>query len=55
LDGINAWVACTLGGGVVGRHVGGVEGGEIGSGLVSRRGVWRLGGFIGGALDGATV
>jgi hypothetical protein len=55
MAGINAWVACTLGGGVVGRRVGGVEGGGIGGGLVSRRGAWRVGGFTGEALDGEMV
>jgi hypothetical protein len=55
MAGINAWVACTLGGGVVGRRVGGTEGGEIGGGLVSRCGAWRVGGFTGGTLDGETV
>ncbi len=55
MAGINAWVACTLGGGVVGRRAGGVEGGGIGGGLVSWRGAWHVGGFTGGALDGETV
>ena len=55
MAGINARVACTLGGGVVGRSVGGIEGGGIGGGLVSQRGTWRIGGFTGGALDGETV
>jgi hypothetical protein len=53
--GINAWVACTLGGGVAGRHVGGTEGGGTGGGLVSQRGAWHLSGFTGGTLDGETV
>jgi hypothetical protein len=35
---INALVACTLSGGVVGRCLGGTEGGGIGGGLVSWRG-----------------
>jgi hypothetical protein len=51
MAGINAWVACTLGGGVVGRHLGGAEGGWIGAGLVSWHGAWRVGGFTGGTLD----
>jgi hypothetical protein len=55
MAGIYSWVACTLGGGVVGRRVGGAEGGGIGGGLVSRRGTWRVGGFTGGALDGERV
>ncbi len=55
MAGINIWVACTLGGGVVGRHVCGTEGGGIGGGLVSRRGAWRIGEFTGGTLDGETV
>jgi hypothetical protein len=55
MAGINVRVACTLGGGVVGRRVSGVEGGGIGGGLVSRHGAWRLGGFTGGALDGEMV
>jgi hypothetical protein len=38
MAGINTQVACTLGGGVVGRHLGGTEGGGVGGGLVSRRG-----------------
>ncbi len=48
MAGINAQVACTLGGGVVGRHVGGIEGGGIGGELVSQCGAWRVGGFTGG-------
>ena len=55
MAGINAWVACTLGGGVVGRHIGGAEGGGIYGGLVSCHGAWRVGGFTGEALDGETV
>jgi hypothetical protein len=55
MAGINAWVACTLGGGVVGRRIGGIEGGGIGGGLVSRSGAWHVGGLAGGALDGETV
>jgi hypothetical protein len=34
MAGINAWVACSLGGGVVGRHFGGTVGLGIGGGLV---------------------
>jgi hypothetical protein len=54
---INAWVACTLGCGVVGRCLGETEGGGIcvGGGLVSRRGTWRVGGLTDGTLDGETV
>jgi hypothetical protein len=52
---INAWVACTLGGGVVGRRLGGTEGGGIGGGLVSQHGNWGIGGFTGGTLDGRMV
>ncbi len=55
MAGINAWVACTLSGGVVGRYVGGTEGGGIGGGLVIRRSAWRVGGFTGGTLDGEMV
>jgi hypothetical protein len=55
MAGINAQVACTLGGGVVGRRASGAERGGNGGGLVSRRGAWRVGGFTGGALDGETV
>jgi hypothetical protein len=55
MAGIKAWVACTLVGGVVGRPVGGVAGGGITGGLVSRCGAWRIGGFTGGALDGENV
>ncbi len=55
MAGIKARVACTPGGGVMGRCVGGAEGGGIGGGLVSRRGAWHVGGFTGGVLDGATV
>ncbi len=55
MAGINARVACILGGGVVGRRVGGAEGGGIGGGLVCRLGAWCIGGFTGGALDGETV
>jgi hypothetical protein len=32
---INAWLANTLGGGVVGRRLGGTEGGGMGGGLIS--------------------
>jgi hypothetical protein len=55
MAGINAWVACTLGGGVVGRRVGGAKGGGIGGGPIYWCGAWRVGGFTGGALDGETV
>jgi hypothetical protein len=55
MAGINGWVVCTLGGGVVGWHFGGAKRGGIGGGLVSQCGVWHIGGFVGGALDGATV
>jgi hypothetical protein len=55
MAGINARVACALGGGVVGRRVGGTEEGGIGGGLVSRRGAWRVDRFTGGTLDGETV
>jgi hypothetical protein len=53
--GVNVWVSCTLGGGVVGRSLGGTEGGDIGGGIISRRGAWHVGGFSGGALDGEIV
>ncbi len=43
LAGINARVTCTLGGGVVGRRVGVIEGGGIGGGLVIQCGAWRVG------------
>jgi hypothetical protein len=49
LAGINARVACTLGGGVVGRRVGGAEGGGIGGGLIRRHDAWHVGGFTGEA------
>ncbi len=55
MAGINACVACTLGGGVVGRRIGGAEGGGIGGGLISRCGAWHVCGFAGRALDGETV
>jgi hypothetical protein len=55
MAGINSRVACTLGGGLVGRRVGETEGRGIGGGLVSRRGAWRVGGFTGKTLDGETV
>ncbi len=55
MAGINARVACTLGGEVVGRRIGGTEGGGIGGGLVSRRGAWCVGGFTGGTLNGEMV
>ena len=55
MAGINAWVACTLGGGAVGRRLGGTEGGEIGGGIVNRRGAWHVGGSTGGTLDGEMV
>jgi hypothetical protein len=55
MAGINAQVACTLGGGVVGRRVDEAKGGGFGGGLFSRRGAWRIGEFTGGALDGEMV
>jgi hypothetical protein len=55
MTGINARVACTIGGGVVGRRVGGAEGGGIGGELVSQWGAWHAGAFTGGALDGEMV
>ena len=55
MAGINAGVACTLGGGVAGRRVRGTEGGGIGGGLINRRGAWHVGGFTGGTLDGEAV
>ncbi len=55
----NGWDKCSgglhRGCGVVGRRIGGAEGEGIGSGLVSRHGAWRIGGFTSGALDGDTV
>ncbi len=50
MDRINAQVACTLGGGVVGGRLGGTEGGGIG-----QHGAWRIGGFTGGTLDGEII
>jgi hypothetical protein len=55
MAGINGWLICTLGGGVVGWRVGVAEEGRNGGGLVSQCSVWGVGGFIGGTLDGATV
>jgi hypothetical protein len=55
MAGTNARVAYTLGGGVVGRRVGGADGGGIGGGLISPHGTWRVGGVTGGALNGETV
>ncbi len=55
MAGINGWVFCTLGGGVVGWRVGGAKEGGIGGGLVGWSGAWHVGGFIGEALDGKTV
>jgi hypothetical protein len=55
MTGINGWVVCTLGGGMVGWHAGGAKGGAIGGGIVTRCGAWCVGGFIHGALDGETV
>ncbi len=55
MAGINAWLACTLGDGVVGRCIGGAEGGGIGGGLITRLEAWSVGGFTGGALDGEMV
>ena len=52
---MNAWVACTLGGGVVGRRFGWTVGGGIVGGLTSQRGNWCVGGFTGGILDGRMV
>ncbi len=52
MAGIKAWVACTLSGGMVGRCLGGTEGGGIGGRLVSPRGTWHVGGFTCGTLDG---
>jgi hypothetical protein len=55
MAGINARMACTLGGEVVGRCIGGVEGGGIGGGLIRWHGAWRVGRFTGRALDGEMV
>jgi hypothetical protein len=55
MAGINARVAYILGGGVVGRCLGGTGGGGIGGGLVSRRSAWRVDGLTGGTLDGRMV
>jgi hypothetical protein len=55
MAGITACVACTLGGGVVVRHLGWTVEGGIGGGLASRRGVRSIGGFTGGILDGRMV
>jgi hypothetical protein len=52
MAGINAWVACTLDGGVVGRRLGWIVGGGIGGELAIRRGTWHVRGFTGGILDG---
>jgi hypothetical protein len=41
--------------GVVGRRIGGAEGGGIGGGIVSQCSAWCVGGFTVGALDGETV
>jgi hypothetical protein len=49
--GITAHVACTLGGGVVGRFLGWTVDGGIGGGLTSRHGTWLVGGFTGGIQD----
>jgi hypothetical protein len=49
---MNTRVAFTLGGGVVGRHLGGTVGEGIGGGIVSWNGSWCIGGFTGGILDG---
>ena len=48
-------MACTLGGGVVGRRLGGTVGGGISAGLVSRSGFWCICEFTGGTLDGEMV
>jgi hypothetical protein len=55
MAGINAQVAFTLGGGVVGRRLGETVEGGIGGGLASQCGAWRKGGFTGGILDGRMV
>jgi hypothetical protein len=55
MAGVNTRVACTLVGGVVGRCLGGTEGGGIGGRLIIWRGAWRMGGFTGETLDGETV
>jgi hypothetical protein len=52
MAGIIAWVACTLGGGVVGRCLGWTVGGGIGGGLTSWSGTWRVERFTGRILDG---
>jgi hypothetical protein len=49
---INAWVAGTLSGGVVGRSLGWTVEERIGGGLASQRGSWRIVGVTGRTLDG---
>jgi hypothetical protein len=46
MAGINAQVVCTLGGGVVGRHLSGTAGGGIGVGLIRRCSAWYVGGLL---------
>jgi hypothetical protein len=53
--GINARVACTHGGGVLGRRLGGTVGGGIGGSLISWCGAWCVGVFNTGILDGRMV
>jgi hypothetical protein len=55
MAGINAWVACTLSGGAVGRCPGGTERRGIGGGLISRRGAGCVGELTGGTMDGLMV
>jgi hypothetical protein len=55
MAGINAGVAGTLGGGVVGKSLGWAVEGEIGGGLANWHGAWRTGGFTGRILDGRMV
>jgi hypothetical protein len=55
MAGINAQVACTLGGGVVGRHVDGAEGRRLGGRLISWHRDWCIDSFTGRALDSETV
>ncbi len=52
MAGINAQLAYTLGGGVVGRPLGGTVGAGICGGLASQHCAWRVGEFTGGILDG---
>jgi hypothetical protein len=55
MAGLNAQVACTLVGGLVGRRLGWTVVVGIGGGFAIWRSAWCIGGFTGGILDRGMV